>query len=226
MNAHVSPLVDASQVESTRYALIRRLGFVFRHHLVVNLQPLNMVCQVLHHRLGATTLDAPALRDGVDQISRLVRTSIDSCAEVVSWIAADPRSTMAFGVGVNECLANVRSSFSFRGFTMHYDESSLATAVRQVAVREVLTAALLATTDHANGLDELLVTMAPVVGGVDIAIQMRRGANVSCAEQDAYRLIEWDDVRALAAFHDVRFSRHGDDTVALHFSQSQEAPAT
>ncbi len=224
MNAHTSRLVDAAKVESARYALIRRLGFVFRHHLVVNLQPLNMVCQVLHHRLGAETLEVLALHDSVAQITRLVRTSIDSCSDVVSWITADPQLTTAVSVGVGECLDNVRSSFSFRGFAIHCEESRLGTQVRQVAIREVLTAALFAVADHANGLDEMIVTTTPMADAIEIVIQLRRGVNTSSAEQDAYRLIGWDDVQALADFHSLQLSRHGDELVKMRMPHSFDAP--
>ena len=225
MNAHTSPLAEVAKLESARYALIRRLGFVFRHHLVVNLQPLNMVCQVLHHRLGAAAPDVPALHDGVDQISRLVRTSIDSCSDVVSWITADPLSTIAVEAGVAECLANVRSSFSFRGFSVQCEESNLGSQVTRVAIREVLTSALLATTDHAKGLDDIRVSVKSAAPAVEITIQLRRGSNTSNAEHDAYRLIEWDEVQTLAAFHGAQISRSGDALVTIRLQQSLEAPA-
>ncbi len=217
MNAHMSSFADVSKVESTRYALIRRLGYVFRHDLVVNLQPLNLVCQVLHQRLNATSLDVSSLRDSVDRISRLVRLSIDSCSDVVSWFNPDSSSTIAVDVAVGECLGNVRSSFSFRGFTIRYEESGQGTIVSRVAVREVLSAALIAATDHAQGLNDIAVTVQSAENAVKIAIQMqmRRDAKESHPEHDAYRLIDWGDVQILADFHGTQVSRSGENLVEI-----------
>ena len=218
MNVQTSPFVDVIRVEPTRYALIRRLGYVFRHHLVVNLQPLSMICQVMHHRLNAEPVDVSAMHNSVDQVSRLVRSSIDSCQDVVSWLTADVQSMVAASVAVGECIANLRSSFSFRGFSIRYEEPSLDTVVSQIAVREVLTAALIAATDQANGLDEIVVTLLPTPGALEIAIQLRKGAKESSAEQDAYRLLDWNDVQMLAVAHGQQFSNVSDGFVKIRIS--------
>lgn len=207
--------VDASTVESTRYALIRRLAYVFRHHLVVNLQPLGMISQLMHHRLNATPLDISAMRDSVDQVNRLARKSIDSCLDVVSWLTADPHVSVSVRDAVSECLANVRSSFSFRGFVIRYEETSLEALVSQVALREVLTATLIAVTDHAKGLGEIVISVRTVSNGMAIAIQMRSSAHESSAEQDAYRLLAWDDVQILASFHGMQFAHVSDEHVQI-----------
>lgn len=217
--------MDESKVESTRYALIRRLGYVFRHHLVVNLQPLSMVCQVMHHRLNATQLDIPAMRDSVDQVNRLVRTSIDSSLDVVAWLTANPHAAVVISDAVGECIANVRSSFSFRGFVIRYEEATLDTLVSQVALREVLTAALIAIADHADGLDEIFISVQPTVSNeMDIALQLRNGANVSSAEEGAYRVLNWDDVQTLADFHGLHFTKVSDAHVHLRILEFADAP--
>lgn len=220
MNAQIPLSVDGARVESARYALIRRLGYVFRHHLVVNLQPLSMVCQVMRHRLGATPVDVSAVRDSVDQVERLVRTSIDGCADVVSWLTADAQSTVALGIVVGECLSNVRSSFSFRGFVIRHEATAQDLPVSQVAVREVLTAALIAATDHAQGSNEIVVSVVVASHAAEIAIHVRRGSNDSCAEQDAYRLLNWEDVQTLAAFHGLRFLNDSDGVARIGISQA------
>lgn len=226
MDVHKSqPSVNNSKVESTRYALIRRLGYVFRHHLVVNLQPLGMICQLMHHRLNATPLDIPAMRDSVDQVHRLVRTSIDASLDVVAWLTADPDACVAVSNAVGECITNVRSSFSFRGFVVRYEDAKLDTPVSQVALREVLTAALIASTDQADGLDEIFVNVQPAApDAIDIAIQLRKGANISSAEQGAYRVLDWDDVQTLASSHGLHFTKISDAHVCLRILQFAEAP--
>jgi len=218
MNTPTLSAAQALKLESTRYALIRRLGYVFRHHLVVNLQPLNVICQVMQHRLNASPVDIASMRDNVEQVERLVRTSIDSCLDVVSWLTADAQSGVAVDAGISECLANVRGSFSFRGFTLRHEESPLEVSVSRVALREVLTAALFAATDHARGLDEIAVDAKALPGGVEITLQMGRGAGESCAEQGAYRVIEWEDVHVLAASHGIGLSHRSDRLVQMRIA--------
>lgn len=215
MGIEVSQTVDASHVESARYALIRRLGFVFRHHLVVNLQPLNMVCQVMRHRLGATPLDICTVRDSVDQVERLVRHSIASSSDVVSWLTPDPQVQVALGTVVAECLSNVRSSFSFRGFAILYEEAPWDVPVSQVAVREVLTAALIAAADHAKGWSELVIGVAAGPDAAEISIATRQGSQASHGEQDAYRLLDWDDVQVLARSHGLQFLQASPELVKI-----------
>ena len=214
-----APSVDGARVESSRYALIRRLGYLFRHHLVVNLQPLGMVCQVMQHRLSAPTLDVPAMQDRVEQVNRLVRTSIDSCLDVVSWLTAEAQASVEIGKAVEECIANVRSSFSFRNFLIHCEQINLETEVSQVAVREVLTAALIAVADHANGLDEIVVSVSTASNVVEIGIELRSGANTSFPEQGAYRLLGWEDVEILATYHGLKFDRISADNVQIRVFQ-------
>ncbi|MES2949626.1 MAG: hypothetical protein V4858_13880 [Pseudomonadota bacterium] len=222
MLAQMSSSVDISKSEASRYALIRRLSFVFRHHLVVNLQPLSMIYQVMHHRLNATPVDVSAMHDCVDQANRLVRTSIDSCMDVVSWLTAESDATVNAALGVKQCLGNVRSNLSFRGFVIQYEEPSLDMHINQCALREVLTAALLAATDHAEGMTDISLSMLAVPNAVGITLQLQRGDGESSPQHGAYRLIGWDDVQILAELHGVDFSHRSNELVKIRIAQSPE----
>ena len=221
MNAQLSPLAEQSKVEAARYALIRRLGFVFRHQLVGALQPLNMICHLMQRRLSVTPLDVASMRDSVNQVTRLVRTSIDASLDVVSWLTPDLHATIGIGEAIGECLSYLRSSLSFRGFVIRHEESKLTNPVSPIALREVLSAALLATADHAKGMNEIVVHVVAESNGVEIAIEIRPGLTASSAEHDAYRLIEWDDVQVLAASHGLDFSRLGDGLVKIRIAASE-----
>ncbi|MES2584835.1 MAG: hypothetical protein V4627_19070 [Pseudomonadota bacterium] len=194
-------MAGIAAVESARYALMRRLGYVFRHHLVVNLQPLSMTCQVMRYRLNGVPIDVSPLHESVDQVERLVRSSIESCSEVISWIAAKGEAGVSLGEALGECLANIRSSFSFRGFVIRYEDPHITSPVSQVALREVLTAALITVADHAQGLNEIVVTVVDEAKVVDITLQVQSGTGASVGEQNAYRLLTWGDVQSLADFH-------------------------
>ena len=208
MNAKTISCVDIAVVESARYALMRRLGYVFRHHLVLNLQPLSMTCQVMRHRLNSVPIEIAPLNESVNQVERLVRSSIESCSEVISWLTANGDTKVALSESLGECLANIRSSLSFRGFVICYEDPHSASPIDPVALREVITAALIAIADHAHGLNEIVVTVLDEHGVVEITLGTRAGTGASVGEQNAYRLLTWNDVENLASFHGMQVLRH------------------
>lgn len=222
MHDPMTSLAESSKVEATRYALIRRLGNVFRHHLVGSLQPINLMCQVTHLKLKVVPLDALGVSDSVNQASRSVRTAIDSCLDVLSWFAGDTHSTVSVCVGVDECVSYLRTSFSFHGFVIQNQESKLDVQVSRSALREVLTAVLVAGSDHAHGRSNIVVSVQTISDVVEITMEIRAGKNNSAADPDAYRALEWDEVERLAGLHEVGFRRLADDLVKIRMSPALE----
>lgn len=220
MNPPHVPAVDMAAVESARYALVRRLGHVFRHHLVVNLQPLGMACQVMRFRLNAAPVDVAAIGETVEQVQRLVRASIESSGDVVAWLNGAGPTDATLGSTVNECLANVRSSLSFRGFVIRYDDAPANGPVSHVALREVLTAALIAITDHAQGKTDIAVKVTSEADAAIVALTVRAGPGESSAEQNAYRLMSLGDVESLASFHGLRLLHDSSGSVRIRIAHA------
>ena len=108
----------ALHVEAARYALLRRLTFAMRHHLVVNLQPIGMITEVMERRLKAAQPDLVQVQQSMERINGFSKAAVQSCLDVVSWLAPDSRAGIALGAGIAECLALLRSNLSFRGFTV------------------------------------------------------------------------------------------------------------
>ena len=52
------------------------------------------------------------------------------------------------GEGVGECLSLVATSLAFRGYALHNEVAEVPGEVRRSAVRNVLTAAMIHTTDE------------------------------------------------------------------------------
>ena len=229
MDDPTTSFADLSKVEATRYALIRRLGYVFRHHLVGSMQPINVMCQVINLKLKVSPLDALSVSESVNQASGSVRSSINSCLEVASWFAPDMHATIDVSVGVAECVSYLRSSFSFHGFALENEESNLEIPVRKIALREVLTAVLIAGADHAQGRSDIVVSVQAISDTVEITMQIRAGKSGSKTDPEAYRVLVWDEVEGLAASHEVGFRRLAEDLVKIRMSPSLETmgmPAT
>lgn len=220
MKIQASPLVSPAQVDATRYALLRRLGFVFRHHLVGGLQPLNIMCRVMHLKLKGDPPDIAALKASVDQAIELVRTATSSCLDVVSWLSVETNSTVGIGEGIGECLSHLRSSFALRGFSIQCEDCSLDMRVSESALREVLTAAVIAAGDEAQGRSDIVIGLQELSDAIDITLKICKGMQESVAEHDAYRLLGWEEVQSLAWAHHVGFERISSEEVRIRMPRS------
>src|SRR5512141_2835863 len=86
--------------EAARYTLLRRLAPSMRHHLVVNLQPIGMIYEVMDRRLRAPEPDLASVHDSAHKINGFARAALDSCLDVVTWLAPDQSVTTPVAAGV------------------------------------------------------------------------------------------------------------------------------
>ena len=145
-------------VEAARYALLRRLAFAMRHHMVVHLQPIGMITEVMERRLQSPSPDLGQMRESMTKINGYSRAAVQSCLDVVSWLAPEDGATVALDAGVDECLALLRSGFAFRGFTLKDEVGGVSLPVGRAGLRNVLPACLLALTDHAASPADVLLS--------------------------------------------------------------------
>ena len=122
-------------IEAARYALTRRLLPVLRHHMVVHLQPIGMIYEVLDRKLAAGAPDLGAIREGLGKINSMARSAVNSCLDVVTWLAPDATAAINLNTGVAECLDMLHGNFSFRGFTLCNEIGAVPLPVSQSALR-------------------------------------------------------------------------------------------
>jgi hypothetical protein len=202
-------------VEAARYALLRRLAFAMRHHMVVHLQPIGMITEVMERRLQSAAPDIAQVHESMAKINGFSRAAVQSCLDVVSWLAPEPGTVVALGAGVQECVALLRSSFSFRGFTLKAEVGDASTPVARAGLRNVLPACLLALTDRAASPADIVLSAQSGGGGVIVSVVLTPGDGPAGFASDApYRLLEWHEVQALADAEGIAFERAG-DTVRL-----------
>jgi hypothetical protein len=179
--------------------------------MVVHLQPIGMVTQVMEHRLLNAAPDVAQVRESVARINRFSRAAMQSCTDVVNWIAPDPSATVALADGVAECVSLMRSSLGFRGFSLVDDLPHGPVVVGCSALRGVLPATLMALTDEAPPPAEVRITSAGHAGGTVLTLALQRGAgSPGFPTEERYRLLGWDEVEALAAADGVAVRRTGD----------------
>jgi len=198
------------RVEAARYALLRRLAFAMRHHMVVHLQPIGMITEVMERRLQSASPDLAQMHESMTKINGFSRAAVQSCLEVVSWLAPEDGALVALDAGVGECLALLRSSFNFRGFTLKDEVGSVSLPVARAGLRNVLPACLLALTDGASSPADVVLSAQPGSGQAVLMVAVRPGQGSPGFAGDApYRLLEWHEVEALARADGIAMDRTG-----------------
>jgi hypothetical protein len=202
-------------VESARYALLRRLAFAMRHHMVVHLQPIGMITEVMERRLLSPTPDLTQVHESMTKINGFSRAAVQSCLDVVTWLAPEEGAVVGLDAGVQECVTLLRSGFNFRGFTLKDEIGDASTPAARAGLRNVLPACLLALTDRAASPADILLSAQPGAGGLTVSVVLRPTDGPAGFAGDApYRLLEWHEVEALAGAEGIALERAG-DTVRL-----------
>ena len=207
-----SPLAAPDlQVEAARYASMRRLAFAMRHHMVVHLQPIGMITEVMERRLQAPAPDIARVHQSMAKINGFSRAAVQSCLDVVSWLAPEAGTVVALSAGVQECVALLRSSFNFRGFVLKDEVGDSPATVSRAGLRNVLPATLLALTDRAESPAELVLSAQLAAEQVTLSAALRPTEGPAGFAGDApYRLLEWHEVEALARADGIVVERAGD----------------
>jgi hypothetical protein len=204
------------RVEAARYALLRRLAQAMRHHMVVNLQPIGMITEVMDRRLQAGAPDLAQVQQSMGRINGFSKAAVQSCLDVVSWLSPDAEATVALGAGVAECMSLVRSQLSFRGIGVREDIAGAEVHVLRSALRSTLPAALLALTDAAVSPATLVLATQASADGVSVSLAIEAAEGTPGFPADTpYRVLGWDEVRALGEADGVQVERLADDQVLL-----------
>ena len=199
-------------MEAARYALLRRLALAMRHELVVHLQPIALITEIRERRLVSPEPDLEQVHEGLTRINGFSRAAVQSCLDVVSWLAPEDGIVIALDAGVQECVALLRSDFTFRGFTLTSDVGEAPLAVARTGLRNVLPACLLALTDRAVSPCDIVLKarLAPDMAVLTVTLRPGQG-RTGYAGEAPYRLLEWHEVEALASADGVGLARDGDD---------------
>ncbi|MFL6694036.1 MAG: hypothetical protein ACJ8GO_13865 [Ramlibacter sp.] len=207
--ASISP-AEASlmRVESARYALLRRLSFAMRHNLVMHLQPIGMVTEVMERRLRAASPDLAQVHDGMGKINNFSKAAVQACLDVITWLAPEPGATLPLQQGVQDCMALLRSNFSFRGFNVRSEVESAPQPVGKSAVRMLLSGVLVVLSDDTPAPADMTLRASGDgdVVRLEVRVQRTQGDAGPMGELP-YRPMKWAEVEALARAEDVELER-------------------
>jgi hypothetical protein len=206
-----APRADALpsiEAEAARYALLRRLAPSMRHHLVVNLQPIGMIYEVMDRRLKAVEPDLAQVQESANKINGFARAALNSCIDVVSWLAPDDAVGTTVHEGVRECASLLATSLSFRGYALRNEVTAVPGQIRRTTIRTLLTGALIHTTDHLKPPADLVLSAQAHAEAVIISLEVRMSeGDKGFSNEATYRKLDWNDFQALAAAEGVEVQR-------------------
>jgi hypothetical protein len=202
---------SANLVEAASYALLQRLAPAFRHRMVGGLHPIELIVEAVEQRLQAAVPDLANARENLEKIKGLSRSAVLSCTNVISWLAPDEGAVTMLGEGIDECLALLGTDFDMRGFAIRNEAREIDADVSRTALRNVLTASLIAATDAAAGPSDLVLTTELSQGHALVSIMLCPVDRVAgFSDAAAYRRLDWSDVAALAQSKSVDLLRQVD----------------
>jgi hypothetical protein len=217
------PLQTSAAAEAARYTLLRRLAPSMRHHLVVNLQPIGMIYEVMDRRLRAPEPDLANVHDSAHKINGFARAALNSCLDVVSWLAPDDSVTCTVSEAAAECSGLLATSLSFRGFALRNQVGSGAGSVRRSSIRNLLTGALICITDEYRPPAELILTARALAEGASLSLALTRtDGEQGFAPEAGYRHLTWADLQALALAEGAQATREGEQGIHLLLPWSQQ----
>jgi hypothetical protein len=212
--------------ESARYALLRRLAPSMRHHLVVNLQPIGMIYEVMDRRLRADQPDLHEVHESAQKINGFARAALDACLNVVTWVAPEDGATVSAADGIRECLSLLATSLTFRGFALRNEADAVQGEVRRSAIRTVLTAALLYTSDEIPPPAQIVLSAESDGRSLLLALSTKPSAGEKgFVPEPPYRKLEWADVQALAVSESVEVTREGPQRMRVRIALAASASA-
>ena len=189
--------------EAARYALLRRLSPAIRHDMAGALQPISMVAVLLEKRLQKPVPDLAVIGKNVHDINTLAREASSACMQLMSWLAPKQDVSVAIHEGVQEAIALVATELSFQGITLVNDTACVAATLPISALRGLFMASLLALTDTHPGPATVVLGAAVEAGHTVLTLTLTAATGADSDESmtalAAYRALDWDDVRALAA---------------------------
>ena len=211
------PSIPSAAAEAARYALLRRLAPSMRHHLVVNLQPIGMIYEVMERRLRGPAPDLASVHDSAGKINGFARAALQSCVDVVGWLAPDDAVACTVDESVRECMGMLATSLSFRGYALRDETGSVAGSVRRSSLRHLLTATLLHCTDHRPAPADLVLSSRAEDAAAVVTLAVRPTAGEpAMPTEPSYRKLSWDDLEALALAERTQLAREG-EAIVLRF---------
>jgi len=214
-NTPVSLLPAAE--EGARYALLQRLMPALQHQVMGNFQSLDMIAVMMERHLEPATPDLASMRGDCALLASVSQAAVQSVVNLMAWVRPRLDSGLAFDAGVAECAKVLGVELQFRGFVVVNEVAQVDAAVSGRALRSVLSAALVFLSDQQPVPASLVMRAHALPERIELSIDLiPNGQPAGNAATGSYRLLDWQDVEALAAAESVQLTR-SDAGIQLSF---------
>jgi hypothetical protein len=200
-------LENFKREDAARYRLLQRLAPVIRHDLLGSLQVPEYLIGMIEIRLRSASPDLDKIREDLALLRNASEKAVRSSMNVMSWVEPDGEQTSDVDTAVFDCIAMLSSPLRLRGFSLVNDVEGIDARLCVTAVRQVLSAALIALTDHSEAPAALLVEAQAMPGQVEISIFLcptDKAPTYFGAKTD--QLLMWHEVEALARAQSVQLT--------------------
>ncbi len=200
--------VEGSEREdAARYRLLRRLAPVIRHDLLGALQVPEMITGMIEMRLRSATPDLDKMREDLALLRTASEKALSSSMSVMHWIEPEGKQTSDLDTAVLDCIAMLSSPLKLKGFDLVNGVAGIEARLSVTAVRQVLSAALIALSDHSEAPAALLVEAQAMPGCIEISIFLSPTDKTrTFFAANADRPLEWHEVEVLAMAHAVELT--------------------
>ena len=206
--------------DAARYALLRRLAPAIRHDFLGALQIPGMMMGIIERRLRSTSPDLDSLRSDLASVRAASQNTLSSVMNVMDWIEPESEQTSDASTVVLDCVAMLSASLRLRGFEVVNEVSGVAGQLSRTAVRSVLSAALIALSDHAEAPAVLVIQAQALPDHMEFSVTLHPAEEaLTFLHAPLDRPLRWHEVEALARAESVKWSRT-QDGVRLMFKRA------
>ena len=198
---------DFEREDAARYRLLRRLAPAIRHDLLGALQVPEMMTGMIEMRLRSASPDLAKIREDLALLRKASEMAVTSSMGVMSWVEPDGKQISDLDTAVFDCIAMLSSPLKLRGFDLVNGVAGIKALVSVTAVRQVLSAALIALSDHSEAPAALLVEAQSMAGCIEISIFLSptdKAPSFFAGKPD--RPLQWHEVEVLASAQSVQLT--------------------
>ena len=156
------------------------------------------------------------MHEGAHKINGFARAALNSCLDVVTWLAPEEDVLISPAEGVRECMSLLTTSLTFRGYAVRNEAEPLPGQVHRSAIRNVLTAAVVHLTDENLAPGDLVLTAQASGAAAVLTLTLRAtDGERGFPAEPSYRRLDAADLEALAAAEAVEVVRDGKQRLQL-----------
>jgi hypothetical protein len=207
------------RAESACYSILRRVAPVLRHDVAGLMQPVRLLVTVLERRLMKPDFNLSAVQENIATIGQLTKQASAGFNNAIAWMSMDNDTPIDLSNAIDELLKLLAFELDSAALSVLNEIPKDKLNVSQRLLRTVLAGIVLAFCDeqidqrqlrivyiqNTNDKDQQSLDAGDLLLSLVEVEKIDSGVNEKAIGLD--RLIDWDDVGALAQLFNLTVSR-------------------